>query len=176
MKHHQRRLFHVSEEPGISAFVPRSPARADMNSEIGLVWALCERTLPNYLTPRDCPRVTYHARAETREEDIAAYMPKGYRHVVIIETGWLKRLEETTLYVYEFEPGGFYLQDEAAGYYVSESTQAPIKITVVSDLKAELARRNTALQTRDSLWGISEEIKKTSFYWSICRMGNAKGA
>ena len=53
----QMRLFHVSEESDIAEFVPRIPYRNDMDKSKGLVWSLTEPSLPNWLTPRDCPRV-----------------------------------------------------------------------------------------------------------------------
>lgn len=53
------RLFHVSEEANIEVFNPRIPARKDLDQSVGLVWAIDEKRLPNFLTPRDCPRVAY---------------------------------------------------------------------------------------------------------------------
>lgn len=167
-------LYHVSEEPDIKTFEPRFPSRKDLNPDIGLVWALCERTLPNFLTPRNCPRVTYHVGKNTTPDDIKRCLPSGYSHAVIIETDWLEQLQNTTLYLYQFDSSDFYFQDEVAGYYVSEKLQIPIEITVVTDLESELRKRNIALMTVDNLWTISEEIKKTTFNWSICRMGFAK--
>ena len=167
-------LYHVSEEPNIKIFEPRLPSRKDLNPDVGLVWALCERTLPNFITPRNCPRVTYHIGEKTTPDDIKRCLPNGYSHAVIIETDWLERLSSTTLYLYHFDPSGFYLQDEVAGYYVSEKPQTPIGVTVVTDLEGELQKRNVALITVDNLWEISEEIKKTTFNWSICRMAYAK--
>lgn len=61
------RLFHVSEEPDITVFEPRLPKRADLDPAVGLVWAIDEARLPNFLTPRDCPRVTYHIGSKTTE-------------------------------------------------------------------------------------------------------------
>lgn len=52
------RLFHVSEESNIEVFNPRTPTRNDLDKNVGLVWAIDEERLPNFLTPRDCPRVT----------------------------------------------------------------------------------------------------------------------
>lgn len=63
------RLFHVSEESGIRVFEPRIPLRKDLDQTVGLVWAIDEKRLPNFLTPRDCPRVTYHVGENTTEED-----------------------------------------------------------------------------------------------------------
>lgn len=54
------KLFHVSEESNIALFEPRIPDRDDLNKAIGLVWAIDEDRLPNFLTPRNCPRVTFH--------------------------------------------------------------------------------------------------------------------
>ena len=64
------KLFHVSEEPDIDKFVPRIPYREDMDKSKGLVWALTEPALPNWLTPRDCPRVGYRATEESTQDDI----------------------------------------------------------------------------------------------------------
>ena len=47
------RLFHVSEESGIRVFEPRIPLRKDLDQTVGLVWAIDEKRLPNFLTPRD---------------------------------------------------------------------------------------------------------------------------
>lgn len=45
------RLFHVSEEPDIKVFVPRLPTRKDLDQNVGLVWAIDDARLPNFLTP-----------------------------------------------------------------------------------------------------------------------------
>ncbi|EQB87651.1 hypothetical protein M918_08130 [Clostridium sp. BL8] len=50
------RLFHVSEESNIKIFQPRIPYRDDLDKRKGLVWAINERCLPNFLTPRDCSK------------------------------------------------------------------------------------------------------------------------
>ena len=54
------RLFHVSEEGNIGVFHPRLPLRKDLPADVGLVWAIDEKHLPNFLTPRNCPRVCFH--------------------------------------------------------------------------------------------------------------------
>ncbi|WP_408632547.1 DUF6886 family protein [Mobilitalea sibirica] len=33
--------------------------RLDIDNSKGLVWAITEQCLPNFLTPRDCPRVSH---------------------------------------------------------------------------------------------------------------------
>lgn len=168
------RLFHVSEDVNITIFEPRLPKRTDLDQNICLVWAICERALPNFLTPRNCPRVTYHIGENTTNEDIAKYMPHGYKHVVIIENEWLEYMKSTVLYLYEFNNEHFYLQDYIAGYYVSEKAQIPINKHILTNLEKELERRKTKLYTVDNLWEICDEIKNTSFNWSMCRMAFAK--
>ena len=55
-KEKSMRLFHVSEEPDIKVFEPRLPTRKDLNQNIGLVWAIDEARLPNFLTVNTAAR------------------------------------------------------------------------------------------------------------------------
>lgn len=168
------RLFHVSEESDISKFLPRLPMRKDLDPTVGLVWAIDERHLPNFLTPRNCPRVCYLRNGNTTQNDIRRFLPQNVDHVVVIEQQWLERLHNTVLYLYEFDPKDFVLQDEVAGYYVSTKMEMPIRKIVVSDLAKELASRGVQLVTADNLCPIAEEIRQSSFDWSLCRMGYAQ--
>jgi hypothetical protein len=168
------KLFHISEEPNITEFIPRTPTRKDMDKSKGLVWALNERCLPNFLTPRDCPRVTYHAQEKTTAEDIAKFFSSTSRHAVAIEHGWYERMTKTTLYIYEFNPQNFYLQDQIAGYYVSEQVENPISVTKITNLFGELFKRNVEIRLLNNLWQLGEAVQKSTLNWSLCRMINAK--
>ena len=169
------RLFHVSEESDIKVFEPRIPTREDLDKSKGLVWAINETCLPNFLTPRNCPRVTYHCNKDTSEEDKLRYFSsKTTNHVVAIEHKWFQIMKNTTLYLYEFDSRNFYLQDKCAGYYVSEITQVPINKIVITDLFGEIIKRNVEIRVVDNLWDLSEEIKRTTFDWSMCRMAYAE--
>ncbi|MEF7492999.1 hypothetical protein V4V34_00310 [Lysinibacillus sphaericus] len=163
------RLFHVSEDPTITIFYPRIPERPDLDASKGLVWAINERCLPNYLTPRDCPRVCFHAGSQTTEQDRQHYLAIA-PHVVVIESKWLEVLKNTRLYLYEFERKGFTLQDENAGYLVSETAQIPIALFEIEDICSALLERNVELRAVDSLWDIHDEIQHTTLCWSMCRM------
>ena len=168
------RLFHVSEESNIEVFKPRLPKREDLDNSVGLVWAINEKCLPNFLTPRNCPRVTYHIGEDTTPQDIASYMSSDTTsHVVILEHKWFEMMKKTTLYLYEFDVKDFYLQDDQAGYYVAETEQIPTRKYVLDDLFFELFSRNVELRFVDNLWSMAEKIKQTSFKWSMCRMGFA---
>ena len=168
-------LYHVSEEPDITVFHPRLPKRRDLDPTVGLVWAIDEEHLPNFLTPRDCPRVTYHIRPETTEEDRRRFFTSDkVMHAVIIEHGWFDRMRNTTLYLYEFDPSDFVLQDEIAGYYVAPTTQTPIARHIIDDLPGALIARGVELRVTDNLRRIAEEVKTSTLGWSLCRMANAK--
>lgn len=168
------RLFHVSEEPDISVFEPRPVARRDLDPAAKYVWAIDEDHLPNFLTPRNCPRVCYRVNDRTTAEDMGKLIGSSAQHVVVIEAGWLEKLKSTELYLYEFDPKDFVLQDAVAGYYVSTITVRPIQKTKVYDLPAEIRKRGAELRTADNLHPIAEEIQESSFDWSLCRMAFAK--
>ena len=168
-------LFHVSEESNIRVFEPRIPLRTDVDSTKGLVWAINEECLPNFLTPRNCPRVTYYSTDKSSKEDKEKYFSsKSSKHVVAIEHKWFETMKNTVLYLYEFDISKFCLQDEIAGYYVSEVTQVPIKQIIMTNLFNELSNRNVEIRIVDSLWDLSDEIKRTSLNWSMCRMAYAE--
>ncbi|BCJ96657.1 hypothetical protein acsn021_42260 [Anaerocolumna cellulosilytica] len=169
------RLFHVSEESSIKIFYPRLPLRKDLDPNTGLIWALHERCLPNFLTPRDCPRIAYHSESTTTPEDRDKFLSsQSCKHVVVVEHSWYDIIKQTTLYLYEFDATSFELQDETAGYYVSKSSQIPINKIVVTDIMKELRERNVELRFVDSLWDMASAIQKSSMKWSLCRMANAK--
>ncbi|MBE5782829.1 MAG: hypothetical protein E7329_05865 [Clostridiales bacterium] len=168
------RLFHVSEESDICVFEPRIPTRQDLDPNTGLVWAIDEKRLPNFLTPRDCPRVAYYATNETTLEDKKRFFSSfSISHCIVIENRWLDRLRNTTLYLYEFDPQAFVLQDEIAGYYVATITQRPIARYQLNDVLGELVKRNIEIRITDYLWDIADDVKKSTLNWSLCRMAFA---
>jgi hypothetical protein len=169
------RLYHVSEDSDISVFMPRLPKRIDLDQSIGLVWAINEFCLPNFLTPRNCPRVTYHCNERTTEQDKNLFFSsETTNYVVAVEHKWFEIMSKTKLYLYEFDTTDFYLQDKGAGYFVSEKTQVPIKKIMIDDLMGELIKRNVEIRIIDNLWDLCEKIQKTSFDWSLCRMDYAR--
>ena len=168
------RLFHVGEEPDIPVFHPRLPTRKDLDPEVGLVWAIDEPRLPNFLTPRNCPRVTYHMGPQSTDADRRFFSSPTASHVVAIVHKWFEAMLNTTLYLYEFSPEGFVLQDAAAGYYVATTSQAPIAKSAVPQLLPELLRRGIEIRLLDNLWALAEEVQHSTLNWSFCRMGYAQ--
>ena len=169
------RLFHVSEESNIEFFEPRLPKRKDLDQTVGLVWTIDEQRLPNFLTPRDCPRVAYNASEQTTDADRCAFFSSAETdHAVVIESRWYKAMTETKLYIYEFLPDDFSLLDPIAGYYVAKTKQIPKAKYMISDPLGELLERGVEVRFVDNLWKIADAVKVSSLNWSLCRMANAR--
>ena len=168
------RLFHVSEDPNVTIFHPRLPRRAELDPNVGLVWSLVEPALPNWLFPRDCPRIGYRVCESITSEDTAKFFSSSAQHVVAIEHGWHKRQLSATLYVYEFDPANFYY-DEVAGFYVSQKSETPINMVAYTDLYTELFNRNTEVRLVNNLWTLRDAVFASSItLWSFCKMANAE--
>lgn len=169
------RLFHVSEESDIREFLPRTPTRDDLDRSVGLVWAIEESKLSNFLTPRNCPRVGYHVAANTTAADRAAFFAtSSAEHALVIEGKWFEIMRDSTLYLYEFDLKDFELQDASAGYYVAKTRQIPIAKHTITDLFSELIRRDVELHVVENLWDIADRVKRSTLDWSLCRMAFAK--
>ena len=168
------RLFHVSEDPNVEIFHPRFPRREELDQNVGLVWSLTEPAMPNWLFPRDCPRVGYRVCENVTDDDKAKFFTSGARHVVAIENDWHERQLNATLYVYEFDPTNFYY-DEVAAFYVSQKSEKPINMVMYNDLYAELFRRDVEVRIVENLWPLRDAVLESSLKtWSFCRMMNAK--
>lgn len=168
------RLFHVSEESNIQAFEPRIPTRDDLDKTVGLVWAIDEKRLPNFLTPRNCPRVAYHVGKDTIESDKWKFFTSTtLTYAVVIESDWFEKMKNAILYLYEFAVDDFVLQDDVAGYYVAKTTQIPKAKYQLNDLFGELIKRNVEIRVVDNLWDVAEKVKTSTLNWSLCRMAYA---
>lgn len=161
-------LFHISEESGIGRFEPRACECAS-----GLVvWAIEARRLCNYLLPRECPRVTYYAGAETTATDVERFLGSSPA-IVAVENGWLERLRSCRLYCYHMPPATFECLDECAGYFISTVAVVPSRIEVFDDPMAELLRRGVELRFLPNLWSLRDAVVASSLQFSLIRMRNA---
>jgi len=161
-------LFHMSEEPDIARFEPRASEYAT-----GLVvWAIDERRLCNYLVPRECPRVTYYAGADTTATDVDRFLGSSPA-VVAIESGWLERVRSTWLYCYHMPPETFECLDACAAYFVSRVPVVPSRIEVFQDPLGELLVRGVELRVIPNLWSLRDAVVASSLQFSLIRMRNA---
>ncbi len=165
------RLFHVSEESNIKIFEPRTPTRSDLDKSKKLVWAIDEKHLPNYLLPRNCPRVTYRIAKNTTKSDIRKFFPTSEtNHAVVIGKEWYDTVKSSVLYLYEFDEYGFTIQDETAGYYVAETAQTPKHKYIISNLPDKLASLSIELRTVDDLQAVANEVESSTLEFSFIKM------
>ncbi|PWK80479.1 hypothetical protein LX99_00947 [Mucilaginibacter oryzae] len=169
------KLFHISEQPGISIFNPHpSPSYFD-NITGDVVFAISEDLLHNYLLPRDCPRVTFYAGPETSDEDRQRFLGGNKaRHVIITESGWYERIKQTILYCYEFASDDFVLIDKCAGYYISYKPVVPLAVMVIDNIMETLLNRDVEFRFTPSLAAIADIVKNSTLQFSLIRMRNAK--
>lgn len=160
------KLFHVSETPGIARFEPRPAADG-----VAKVWAIEQRTLSNYLLPRDCPRVCFRAGEATDPAELA--LLEGAATVIAIEAAWVSRVRAATLYVYDMPEAGFSPEDATAGYWVSREAVVPTCCVEMGDLPARLAETGVRLLWLDSLWPLHDRVRDSALAFSLIRMRNA---
>jgi hypothetical protein len=169
------RFFHVSERAGIARFEPRPPPSLDAGVSDDVVWAIEARLLANYLLPRDCPRVTFHATAATTPADVARFFAAEQpRHAVVIEEAWAARVRATVLRLYEFPPAKFTLADATAAYWVSREPVVPLLETGVADLPAAIEATGAEFRTVPSLWPLRDAVFASTLGFSFIRMRHAQ--
>ena len=166
-------LYHISEDPTIERFVPRSPlARPEVEP---LVWPIDEWHAPMYFVPRDCPRVCGWPLPTTTPEDyerLFAYV--NGRMIVAIEARWLERMHTTRLYRYEMPADSFESLNDA-GMYVSRETVVPLRVEPVGDLVAALLAVPVELRVCASLAPLADALIASTLHFSLIRMRNAQG-
>lgn len=167
------RLFHVSEEPGIAVFHPRPPPSPDSGVQGDCVWALDEAHLVNFITPRDCPRITYGIGKRTTPDDAERFL-HGARRVVAFEAAWLERLNGCTLYIYEMPPAAFDCALPDAGYWIARESVTPIGVRVVTDLWGELLAQGAEVRVLQDFWPLCDQVAASTLEFSICRARNAR--
>jgi hypothetical protein len=169
------RLYHFSDKPGIKRFDPRSAPSKSAKLEGLMVWAIDYEHLHNYLFPRDCPRVTFFAKESSDPKDVEKLMAgTSVKHVVAIENCWLPRIQNDTLYQYEFDPEDFTCVDEVAGYYICRKPIVPVAETKIDNILAALLEHDVELRIMPSLWRLREAIINSTLGFSIIRMHKAQ--
>lgn len=163
------RLFHVSDEGPFASMSPRPSPPGTAWEGRHLVWAVDEEHLPNYLLPRQCPRV--------------CWVPPGRGHpllgspaarVVAVETGWADVLGRAGLVVHELDPDGFGPLDADAGYWGSERVASVRDAYRVEDSVAALAERAVELRLTPTLWPYVDAVVDAAAEFSAVRLRNAE--
>ena len=164
-------LHHFSEDPGITHFRPHvPPTNPDHRPAI---WAIDSAHAPLYWFPRDCPRVT----AWPRPTDDAAVFAEAWAtaapRVHAIELGWLARMQETTLYRYDFAAADFGPWPDASGQSIAEREVTPVGVVPLADLLGLHAEAGIELRLVPSLWPLRDLAVSDRWDFSLVRMANA---
>lgn len=166
-------LFHVSEEAGIGLFEPRPVPSPDSGVEGAAVWAVAESHLVNFLTPRDCPRITFGPGPATTEADRERFL-FGARRVVAFEWDWLPRLEACVLQIYEMPPEPFEIALPEAGYWISRTPVAPRSTRTQSNLLQAIKDAGAEVRLVHDFWPLADAVAASSLEFSILRARNAR--
>ena len=161
-------LFHISHHPGIGKFEPRTPR----DGGTPVVWAVDGARLRNYLLPRDCPRVTFYAGAETTPRDREKYLGSSDA-VVAVESGWYDRILAGRLYCYHLPSDTFERIDECAGYWVSRVSVTPGHVELIDEVIPAILARGVELRLLPNLWHLHDAVASSSLQFSMIRMRNA---
>ena len=166
-------LWHVSENPGIERFRPHVSATAAEPEP--LVWAIDTRHLPLYWFPRDCPRGTFWADAETSAEDSARLLA-GAARVHVLEEAWLERMRTATLFAYRLPQERFEPHPEVGGYWISRDTVEPAGVEPLADLVGLHERAGIELRVVENIWPLWNEVAASTLEFSGMRLRNAAPA
>ncbi|MFS1512623.1 DUF6886 family protein [Chengkuizengella sp. SCS-71B] len=165
-------LFHFSENPNINKFEPRkSNAFPELPS---VVWSIDKKNAPLYYFPRECPRIGFWPKSDSKTVDLQEFQKSTTAEKVIaIESGWLQTIRETKLYVYHFSNESFNCFDEGAGYYISTRTIIPKQVEPLGDLIEHLVKANVELRLTPSLMPLKNYLLSSTLHFSMIRMRNA---
>lgn len=168
-----RRLFHVSEDAGITRFEPRPVPSADSGVTGLAVWAVADSHLPNYLLPRDCPRICFRAGPGTSTADRDRFLGAA-GHVVAFEATWLKRVQRAELALYKMAIPTFEEALPEAGYWISRQAVEPIGVTMIHDALAALTASNIEVRILPDFWPLRDAVIASTLQFSIIRSRNAR--
>ncbi|PTX55096.1 hypothetical protein C8P63_12256 [Melghirimyces profundicolus] len=128
-------LYHFSDEPEIRVFHPRShPRHPDRPPS---VWAIDGAREAHYWFPRNCPRVIFWPKPDSRREEVEMLMgPSPAPKVIAMESRWLPRIGKHRLYRYKLPASSFRLFDSTAGYWVSEKSVQPAGVEEIPEFGA----------------------------------------
>ena len=165
------RLFHISEDPKISVFVPKlSPSHLNI-IKAAVVMTVSENHVHNYMLPSECPRISYYAGSDTDSRDIKKFFGVSTpAYIMAVENRWIKKIQSTTLYCYEFDSRHFSLHDESIGHYSSYKTVVPISVKPIYSILDELLKRNLELRFMTTLDKLAMEVRKSTLYPSLIKI------
>ena len=173
------KLYHFSEEPDITSFVPRAVRQPSPRGEGGewlngpLVWAVTGERQAAYLFPRDCPRILLWLTPHTTSADRDRWWgSRTCRMIANVEWAWLPRLSGGVVYRYELPVETFEAVD-GDWQWVSRETVRPTNVERLDDLLGELEREQVELRVMHRLAAL-RGVWDTTLHASGIRLRNAR--
>jgi len=169
-------LYHFSEDPSITRFEPHIANTSQIQDE-AFVWAIDDWHAPMYYTPRDCPRACFWPNEKTSADDRERWL-HGLtpRLVMCIESGWLERLRNTTLYRYVLPDAPFSSMGHAGGHWTAREAVEPLRVEPVGDLLRAIAEADVELRVMPRLGPMWSRIwKESTLEFSGTRLRYALG-
>jgi hypothetical protein len=164
-------LWHFSEDPSLSRFLPRPPAANPDGRP--LVWAIDTRHAPMFWFPRDCPRGCIWPVSSTTQEDREVFFGQtAAGRVHVMEAGWLDRMRACRLYAYRL-PAGPFEPHAVGGYWVSAEQADAIERVVIDDLVGRHARAAIELRITPSIWPFWRRVASSTVEFSGSRLRNS---
>jgi hypothetical protein len=163
-------LWHFSENPGLTRFLPHVPATNPQASP--LVWAVDTRHAPMFWFPRDCPRGCIWPVSTTTAEDRERFFGQSAaQRIHVIEADWIERMRACRLYAYRM-PADAFRPHEVGGYWVGEEPAEAIERVVVDDLLGRHARAGIELRVTPSIWPFWRRVASSTVEFSGSRLRN----
>ena len=163
-------LWHVSENPAITRFVPHVSATAA--SPERRVWAVDTRHLPLYWFPRDCPRGAFWATPETTASDRG--LLAGASRVHLVEERWVDPMRSTRVVAYRLPEDTFAPDPEVGGYWLSRDAVQPVGVAELGDLVDRHETSGIELRVVRNLWPTWNRVVGSTLEFSGIRLRNAE--
>jgi hypothetical protein len=169
-------LYHFSDEADIAVFRPHIAKTSAVQNE-PLVWAIDDWHSPMYLVPRQCPRACFWAGPKTSDQDRDRWLNHlAPRFVMVVESDWLARIRNATVYRYTLPEASFSSLGHAGGHYVSRQVVEPLHVEPMSDLLQAIVAAGVELRITPRLGPMWKQVHSAStLMYSGTRLGNALG-
>jgi len=166
-------LYHFSENPDITTFIPQPVKNRPDHPPV--VWAIDGEHEVNYYFPRNCPRVIFSRSEAVSSADLELFFHGTKAStIIVVESGWLEKINAVALYRYTFEEDSFEITDGTAGYYLSRQTVNPVSVEPMQHLLAKIVNRGVELRFTPNLYPIrSAVLSSTIDDFSIIRFQHA---
>lgn len=151
------RLFHFSDRGDIAEFVPRPPERHPDAQPF--VYAIDEWHSPNYLFPRNCPRIGVWPIESTSDEDRETFgsLCSG-RMKFWIDVSFLDAWEQGSVFRYELDSVQGFVDCQDHGVWVSQQTVTPTSLEHIVDLPCAMQKHQADVEVVPSLIDIAHRF------------------